>query len=538
MGRGPHSYACALAVLLVLSLSAQARAADGRVRGSVRDEDGGALTRSTIEIIRLDSVFVRSSATDPSGEFLFDGLPAGQYHVSAGADGFETASRELMLAEVGGEAVLDFVLRIARQEAVVVVTAPAPKEAINPARNETSDAAMLLEGIPGVSFYRGGGVSSLPVVHGFADDRLLVTVDGMAIQSACSGHMNPPLSYADPARVGRIDVVAGLAPVSRGGDSIGGSVVVDSPRPEFSRGSDRLTVGGRLSVNRRSNGRADDFSASLSAAAKNVRVGYTGSHVAADDYSSGHSTTIKSTSYESNNHAVQFAARRREGLFTIDLGLQHIPEQGFVNARMDMTSNTARFANAHYESLFGWGSLEARAYYEYTKPEMNILGDKKPGMNMPMDTKGWNSGYSVTIDRRLSTRDLLHVGGEFHRFRLDDWWPPVSATVGSMGPDTLWNINKGRRDRLGTYAELESKVGNAWTTVLGIRSEIIKMDAGNAAGYNMSETTTGSAAYLADATAFNAVNHARTDHNIDVTTLVRFEPAGFESVEFGYARKT
>ncbi|MDZ4211039.1 MAG: hypothetical protein U1C59_04920, partial [Methylotenera sp.] len=36
----------------------------------------------------------------------------------------------------------------------------------------SSDTASLLENEPGVSLYRAGGVSSLPVIHGLADDRI------------------------------------------------------------------------------------------------------------------------------------------------------------------------------------------------------------------------------------------------------------------------------------------------------------------------------------------------------------------------------
>jgi len=57
----------------------------------------------------------------------------------------------------------------------------------------TSDTAKLLDGQPGVSLYGAGGVSSLPVIHGMADDRVRVKVDGMDLISACSNHMNPPL---------------------------------------------------------------------------------------------------------------------------------------------------------------------------------------------------------------------------------------------------------------------------------------------------------------------------------------------------------
>ena len=52
------------------------------------------------------------------------------------------------------------------------------------------DTTTLLSDIPGVSLYGSGGVSSLPVIHGLADDRLRVQVDGMNLISACANHMN------------------------------------------------------------------------------------------------------------------------------------------------------------------------------------------------------------------------------------------------------------------------------------------------------------------------------------------------------------
>jgi len=49
----------------------------------------------------------------------------------------------------------------------------------------TSDSARLLEDVPGVSLYGAGGVSSLPAIHGLADDRLRIKVDGMDLISSC-----------------------------------------------------------------------------------------------------------------------------------------------------------------------------------------------------------------------------------------------------------------------------------------------------------------------------------------------------------------
>ena len=108
-----------------------------------------------------------------------------------------------------------------------------------PLRAATSDTATLLRDVPGISFYGAGGVSSLPVIHGLGDDRLRIKVDGMDLVSACPNHMNPPLSYIDPTNVARAKVYAGVTPVSVGGDSIGGTIQVESAEPVFALAGQR-----------------------------------------------------------------------------------------------------------------------------------------------------------------------------------------------------------------------------------------------------------------------------------------------------------
>jgi len=82
----------------------------------------------------------------------------------------------------------------------------------------TGDTAAILTDIPGVSVYNMGSRASLPVIHGLADDRVKIDIDGMTITSACPNHMNPALSYIDTSKIQAINVTAGITPVSEGGD--------------------------------------------------------------------------------------------------------------------------------------------------------------------------------------------------------------------------------------------------------------------------------------------------------------------------------
>jgi iron complex outermembrane receptor protein len=533
--------AISLIALFAWNAAAAEGPAAGRIAGVVEDSSGAVVPGGTVTIKNLDSGLTQSKLTDQQGRYVVEAVPAGRYEVSAGYSGFETAVRNDVAVVEGRESTVAFVLRVGKNTTVVRVTEPSVTQGIEtivPARARTSDTASLFSGIPGLDLYESGGVSSLPVVHGMADDRVNVLVNGMSLGAACSNHMNPPLSYIDPANVGSVSVMAGITPVSRGGDSIGGTIAVDSAAPVFAQPSHGVQIHGGVSAFHRTNGVVNGGNAWLSAATGSFRVSYVGSYVNANDYKDGAGLMIKSTFYESQNHALEFAVRHGNSLLTVGLGYQHIPQQGFVNARMDMTDNQAGSANVHYEGVFARVKLQARVFYEDTRHVMNILRDKIPGMNMPMDTKGANVGYLVEADIPLSARDTLRVGNELRHFALDDWWTPVSAMVGSMGPNTFLNVNHGRRDLLGTFVEWEVRRGQAWTGLLGVRSDVARMNTGDVAGYNMATNTTGSSAYYADAAAFNARDRYRLDNNFDLTALARYDPGSTTTFEFGYARKT
>ncbi|MDD4927953.1 MAG: TonB-dependent receptor plug domain-containing protein [Gallionella sp.] len=436
------------------------------------------------------------------------------------------------------------------------------KKALLRLRTHTSDTARLLDGQPGVSLYRAGGVSSLPVIHGMADDRVRVKVDGMDLISACANHMNSPLSYIDPVNVGSIKLFAGITPVSVGGDSTGGTIQVDSAVPEFARAGEGTRLKGQAGAFYRSNSAAQGGNISASIAGEDVYMRYTGSTVRAKNYTAGANfkaagvsvgtrakvyvagDEVASSQYQADNQAVAFGLRRDHHLFELKLGLQSIPYQGFANQYMDMLKNDSQQINLNYTGQYGWGELQARVYNEHTRHYMNFLAAKQTTLaGMPMDTDGKNTGFSVRGDVILSDRDTLRTGVEYQRYQLNDWWSPASAAAnGMMSPNTFWNIRNGQRDRLAFFGEWEAIWNPQWVSQLGLRSETVKMNTGAVQGYNNANVTAGMMGmrtnYLAESSAFNALNHQRSDNNIDITALSRFTPDERHSFEFGFAQKT
>lgn len=421
-------------------------------------------------------------------------------------------------------------------------------------RPAASDTATLLKNVPGVSLQGAGGVSNLPVIHGLADDRIRVKVDGMDLISACANHMNPPLSYINPTNVENVIVFSGIVPVSVGGDSIGGTIMVNSTDLEFAKPGAGLLRKGEVGAFYRSNSNAQGGNLAATIASETLHLSYRGSTTKAKDYKAGDDFKVAgpaatgrgwldgdevgSSMYQSTNHQLGLGLRQDNHLVELKVGVQDIPYQGYPNQRMDMTDNNSTQLNLRYKGQYDWGALEGRVYNEKTRHSMNFADDKlywysstTPGM--PMETEGENTGALIKMDIELSKRDLLRVGSEIQRYRLDDWWPP--SGTGGMSPNTFWNINNGERDRLALFVEWESQWNPQWLTQLGVRGEQVDMNTGIVNGYKTTGTT---ALYVAESSAFNAADRAKTDHNLDLTALARFTPDATRTLEFGYAQKT
>ena len=466
----------------------------------------------------------------------------------------------------------EVVVKASKAQPSAVAVDKADLQALPPA---TSDTASLLRDVPGVTLYGAGGVSSLPAIHGMADDRVRTKVNGMDLIASCPNHMNPALSYIDPTSVGALRVYAGITPVSVGGDSIGGTIVAETPPPRFAKAGQGSLVAGEAGTFYRSNGNARGANATATFATEAFSINYAGSTAKADNYTAGgdfknytftgragHTLPLDevgSTAYETRNQTLGLAFRGGDHLVEAKYAFQDIPYQLYPNQRMDMLDNTAHRLNLRYLGVFDWGALEARAYHEKVDHFMDFGDDKRywygsasggnnpPGGNgmpcapvgtpacangMPMYTTGKTTGASVKATIDVTPRDQLKVGGELQQYRLDDWWTPSGAM---MYPGTFWNINDGKRDRSALFGEWERRVDPHWLTLLGARYEHVMTDAGDVSGY--ANTNAMASNQLRDSTAFNLLDHKKTDNNWDLSALAKYTRDPTMDVEFGLARK-
>jgi iron complex outermembrane receptor protein len=393
----------------------------------------------------------------------------------------------------------------------------------------SSDTASLLSSVDSA---QAGGVSGLPMIRGLGDDRIRILVDGVPVAAACPMHMNPPLSYIDPSNVARVEIFPGVTPVRFGGDSIGGTIQVESATPTFSSTDGSIDAAGQLSTFYRSNSSALGGAAAASLASTDLNLGFRTSATRAGDYDDGAGERINASGFQMQNS--QFTAAFQSGphLFEAQAELQHIPYQGFPNADMDMEGNLAAFLNTRYTGGFGWGELHVNAYYDHIRHEMNgNARDRYPpdvsitGFGeFPANERGEDFGYRVDAGIVASPRDTIRIGNELHAQRLDDRWP---------GPPTgmmfdYISLNDATRRQWGTFVEWERQWNSRWTTQFGVRNDTVRMDTGPVQGYDGIDPA---------AASFNSTSRARTDVNFDSTLLLRFQPDEGESYALGLARK-
>ncbi|MFN3717035.1 MAG: TonB-dependent receptor plug domain-containing protein, partial [Thiobacillus sp.] len=446
------------------------------------------------------------------------------------------------------------------------------RKELAPLRARSSDTTRLLDDVPGAGVYSAGGISGLPVLRGLADERLRVQVDGMDLAAACPNHMNSALSYIDPSRVESIEVFAGIAPVSLGGDSIGGTIQVKSAAPRFARPGDSPRVSGELGGFYRSNGEARGYSLGASLAGGNLALAYSESGSRADNYEAAGAfklpglwqklgarpiaqDEVASSAYRgARNRALELAAQREDWLFELGLGEQLVGYEGFPNQRMDMLSshpdpddptvpgnylldrdgpaNRNRLVNLRASGQTEWGRLETQLFRQHVRHKMDMLDERIVGLMMPMDSKASTLGGHIKATVDLSDAHVLGMGAEYRRYRLDDWWPPIGGPFpSSMCCDDFWNIRDGKRDRVGVFAEWNAQWTADWLTRIGLRHDRVSADTGEVQGYS-------SGSYQTDANRFNARDRSRVNRNWDWTLLARYTPVNTAAYEFGLARKS
>jgi len=248
-----------LAALAVVLYGAPAHAQSGRIRGSVRDATGDALSGATVRVVGTGAS--RRTTTAANGSYTVENLAPGTYTVSASLPGLRTQAQQDVQVAANAEAVVDFVMQALQLEAVTVTamlreqrltdvpfSIAAPTEQALRIRGAENIEAVAAN-VAGFSVQNLGPGQSQPAIRGTSSGQ--VARDQPGVKEQVGAYLDDsPVSLSlftpdlDLFDVQRVEVLRGPQGTLFGAGSLAGTVRYISNQPEMGVSSTFGEVGG------------------------------------------------------------------------------------------------------------------------------------------------------------------------------------------------------------------------------------------------------------------------------------------------------
>ena len=114
------------AIVLLVPALAGAQIEQGRITGTVTDQQGAILPGVTVIAASPSLMGKRTVVTEADGKYLFPALPSGTYSLTYELNGFRTLVREKIVLRVGTTLTVDMQLQVAALQESVTVTGVSP----------------------------------------------------------------------------------------------------------------------------------------------------------------------------------------------------------------------------------------------------------------------------------------------------------------------------------------------------------------------------------------------------------------------------
>ncbi|OUS29382.1 hypothetical protein A9Q99_09795 [Gammaproteobacteria bacterium 45_16_T64] len=395
------------------------------------------------------------------------------------------------------------------------------------------DSTALLKGIAGAAVVKNGPLTGFAQYRGMYGQRINTIVDGVTYTAGGPNWMDAPLHYAPSSQVQSIRIYRGIAPVSSGQETIGGSVIVDTKRGDFSDSAE-LGISGELGVGAESNGGTfatnaflllNNNSHWLSAKALTENGG---------DYEFGEKDgEVTPSEYERERYDVDYGFRNGANDFSIGGGRNETGDAGTPSLPMDLRYVDTDVYRAAYTFTGLSGIFSAKIYGNDVEHEMtNHHLREVPAMAMNYRTalatseslggkityQGTGSwGYIVGVDANTATHDT-------------DVTNPNNATF------LVKNFNNVTRDVYGIFAEMEFGLTDSLSLDTGLRVNQVNMDADEVEFAGVMGDMATMLSMLSS--AFNTADRSQQDTLVDWVATLTHEASSDTSVYVGLARKS
>jgi iron complex outermembrane receptor protein len=393
-------------------------------------------------------------------------------------------------------------------------------------KSTATDAATLLSKEPGVAILRNGPRTGIVQMRGLANERVNILVDGMSLGTVNPNNFTPPLSNVMPLELDTVKVIAGITPVSNGGDSIAGTVLAVTKGPRFgTRETFEPQLEGQLGAT--SNGDGINTFVKVGAANLDTSINFFGGRQSGGDSESANGRILDS-GYHVLSSRLSLGRRVDSGVMTLDIGNQRTDNTGNPAMAMDIIRSDADTVRLRYDGRVSFGRLEVDVYHHKTDETADNFSLRPVVSANRYYALGDRTDDGVKLKTTLTKgTDTLRFGGEYLQ---GSWDMAQYFTAGPFAGKSMDLFRDQSRNRLGIFGEWERQLSPRWNMLIGARSDAIWSSAGAVTNWVGTRT--------ADAAAFNGANRDRTDHLWDFTALATYEADQASNYQFGLARKT
>lgn len=391
----------------------------------------------------------------------------------------------------------------------------------------TPDTGDLIKRLPGANVNKNGAITSIAQYRGLFADRVNVLIDGVQISQAGPNRMDSPLSYIPSSRLEDVAIYRGIAPVSSGIETIGGTMMANSKKAEFTN-SDEAEFHGDANAGYASNGDTYSTGVLASVANKNHRLQVAGSIDRGNDldFDGGE---IHPSEHERDTLGLGYGYQQNGNVFDFDIDHNDTGKTGTPALPMDIIyARGENYKTSYTKELDNGGNFSARLNYQDTEHRMSnyefrtVMDDtmkrhadadvESAGINLSYKQAEWTFGFDA--DQANHNTDIFN---------------PTNAMF------YINNFNDIDRDRYSVFGEWNGELQTDWKLHSGLRLTRVEMDAdevnfGGMMGMMATHATT----------LRNNFNNAKRDQDedlIDLSLVLTHTINSDIDIEFGLARK-
>jgi len=406
--------------------------------------------------------------------------------------------------------------------------------ALAPDSSGFKDMAALLERVPGANINRNGPLTGIPQYRGMYGNRVNVSIDGANMKEVGPNSMDPSLSHVPAALTRSLTVYRGLAPVSSGIDTIGGSMKVETMKGNFAEDefeSDGVISSGYSSVD---NGYFVSGFTSLANQNHKVHLGVSKEEGNDYQYNDSDSLKVSPTEYDRQALTVGYEYQRNGHEFGFNFTDNNTINTGTPALPMDIVYVDGGLYNMNYNWDLGQGyQLKTKFFYQNMKHLMdnNTLRDPlNPNMLMENTTKVQGGGWDIALSMPLLSGDFTtgFTGDTSHHDSLIH----MTMMPGTMMESNVYTnyFNDAERSRYSFFGEWKGEVADKLTAELGMRLTYTNADAGDVSSQNPMMQMA--------ATKFNNQEHNKDFVDVDLVAVFDYALRTDLDLEVGFARKT